>query len=53
MTDIGMTGALNSSIGQNFSSWIPVFVSGTGHFSGKRETDMGPGVVCGLVVEIE
>lgn len=35
-----MTGALNSSIGQNFESWIPVFVSGTGHFSDKRETDM-------------
>lgn len=53
MTDVGMTGALNSSIGQEFSGWIPTFVSGTGHFSGKKETDMGPGVVCGMFVEIQ
>jgi metallophosphoesterase (TIGR00282 family) len=52
MTDIGMTGSLNSSIGQEFAGWIPNFVSGTGHFGPKRATDMGPGVVCGLIVEI-
>ena len=52
MTDIGMTGSLNSSIGQEFAGWIPNFVSGTGHFGPKRAVDMGSGVVCGLVVEI-
>jgi calcineurin-like phosphoesterase len=53
MTDVGMTGALNSSIGQEFAGWLPNFISGTWHFSPKRETEMGQWVVCGLVVEIE
>jgi 2',3'-cyclic-nucleotide 2'-phosphodiesterase len=53
ITDIGMTGALDSSIGQSFDGWIPQFVSGTSHFSGSKDTEMGPGVICGLIVEIE
>ena len=48
-----MTGALDSSIGQSFEGWIPQFLSGTSHFSGPKDTEMGPGVICGLVVEIE
>lgn len=53
ITDIGMAGSINSSIGHNFSAWLPVFVSGTKHFSAKQETDMGQGVIGGLIVEIE
>lgn len=53
ITDVWMTGALDSSIGQNFEGWIPQFVSGTSHFSGSKDTEMGPGVVCGIIVEIE
>ena len=52
ITDVGMTGALNSSVGQEFAGWLPTFVSGTSHFSPKPETDMGPGVTCGIYVEI-
>lgn len=40
ITDIGMTGALDSSIGQLYEGWIPQFVSGTSHFSGSKDTDM-------------
>jgi calcineurin-like phosphoesterase len=52
ITDVGMTGSLHSSIGQEFAGWMPNFLSGTGYFSPKKETDMGPGVVCGLVAEL-
>ncbi len=40
ITDVGMTGALNSSVGHEFKGWLPTFVSGTSHFSPKPEPDM-------------
>jgi len=51
--DVGMTGALNSSIGQTYESRIAGFLTGNKVFWRGWEQDMGPGVVNAIVVDIE
>lgn len=53
ITDVGMTGALDSSIGQDFASRLPQFLSGTNLFGGKAEQVVGHGLLSGIFVEIE
>jgi calcineurin-like phosphoesterase len=51
--DVGMTGALNSSIGQTYESRIAWFLTGNKVFWKWGDQDLGPGVVNALYVEIE
>ncbi|MDD2516262.1 MAG: TIGR00282 family metallophosphoesterase [Candidatus Gracilibacteria bacterium] len=51
ISDVGMIGAYNSSIGQSYDSRIIGFLSGLQLFA-KPEQDMGPGVLFGIYVEI-
>ena len=53
ITDVGMTGPLDSSIGHTFESRLPQFLTGTNLFGPKTEQAIGRGVLSGLYVEIE
>jgi calcineurin-like phosphoesterase len=51
--DVGMTGALNSSIGQTYDSRIAGFLTWNKIFWRTGDQDMWPWVVNALYVEIE
>lgn len=53
ITDVGMTGSLDGSIGHTFESRLPQFLTGTNLFGPKAEQAIGRGVLNGLYVEIE
>lgn len=52
ITDLGMTGALWSSLGQTFESRLPQFLTGTKLFGPKVEQAIGEWVLTGIFVEI-
>ena len=53
ITDLGMTGALWSSIGHTFESRLPPLLTGTRLFGPKAEQVIGEGILTGIFVEIE
>ena len=53
ITDVGMTGPLDSSIGQTFESRLPQALTGTTLFGPKPEPVIGRGVLTALYVEID
>ena len=53
ITDVGMTGPLDTSIGEPFATHLPRFLSGVSFF-GERDTEIaGRGVLCAVITDIE
>ena len=53
MTDVGMTGTLESSLGHNYSAHVPYYLSGVRAFRARAEPEVGAGVVTAVCADIE
>ncbi|MDP2104272.1 MAG: TIGR00282 family metallophosphoesterase, partial [Candidatus Gracilibacteria bacterium] len=53
ITDVGMTGPLESSIGHTFESRLPLLVTRLPIFGPRPEQVIGRGILTGLVVEVK